>query len=72
MQLADYRKNETRFFVRTKASKEEISNTFGHVEFIDLPQLADEIGFVTEVMSEEAYEAKAAKLPSLLQMIRFH
>jgi homoserine dehydrogenase len=72
MQLADYRENETRFFVRTKASKEEISKTFGSVEFIDLPQLADEIGFVTEVMSEEIYEEKAAKLSSLLQMIRFH
>jgi homoserine dehydrogenase len=72
MQLADYRKNETRFFVRTKASKEEISKTFGSVEFIDLPKLSDEIGFVTEVMSEEIYEEKAAKLSSLLQMIRFH
>jgi homoserine dehydrogenase len=72
MKLADYKKNETRFFVRTKASKAEISGIFGAVEFIDLPQLADEIGFVTEVMSEEAYEEKAAGLSSRLQMIRFH
>lgn len=71
VQLADYKTNETRFFVRTKASKEEISNTFGAVEFVDIEELADEIGFVTETMSESAYEEKAAKLSSVLQMIRF-
>ena len=72
VQLADYKTNETRFFVRTKASKEEISNTFGSVEFVDIEELADEIGFVTGTMSEAAYEEKAAKLSSVLQMIRFN
>lgn len=72
VQLADYKINETRFFVRTKASKEEISNTFGTVDFVDIEELADEIGFVTETMSEAAYEEKAAKLSSVLQMIRFN
>lgn len=71
-QLADYRTNETRFFVRTKASKEEVSNTFGTVEFVDIEELADEIGFVTMTMSEKDYEEKAAKLSSVLQMIRFN
>ena len=72
VQLADYKTNATRFFVRTKASKEEISNTFGAVDFVDIEELADEIGFVTETMSEAAYEEKAAKLSSVLQMIRFN
>ena len=36
-----------------------------------IEELADEIGFVTETMSESAYEEKAAKLSSVLQMIRF-
>ena len=70
MVLADYKKCEAKFFVRTKASKEEISNIFGKVEFVDVKSLADEIGFVTEQMTEAAYEEKAAKLPDLLQMIR--
>lgn len=72
VQLADYRTNETRFFVRTKASKEEISNTFGAVEFVDIEELSDEIGFVTKTMSEKDYEKKAAKLSSVLQMIRLN
>lgn len=72
VQLADYKTNETRFFVRTKASKEEISNTFGSVEFVDIEELADEIGFVTMTMSESEYEEKAAQLSSVLQMIRFN
>ncbi len=72
VQLADYKSNETRFFVRTKASKEEISNVFGSVEFVDIEELADEIGFVTMKMSESAYEEKAARLSSVLQMIRFN
>ncbi len=69
--LADYKTNETRFFVRTKASKEEISNIFGSVTFVDLEQLSDEIGFVTGTISEFEYEKKAQKLSSVLQMIRF-
>lgn len=72
VQLADYKTNETRFFVRTKASKEEISRTFGSVEFVDIEELADEIGFVTMTMSESEYEEKAAQLSSVLQMIRFN
>ena len=72
VKLADYKTNETRFFVRTKASKEEVSRTFGSVEFVDIEELADEIGFVTETMSEAAYEEKAAGLSSVLQMIRFN
>lgn len=72
VKLADYKTNETRFFVRTKASKEEVSLTFGSVEFVDIEELADEIGFVTETMSEAAYEEKAAGLSSVLQMIRFN
>ena len=72
VQLADYKTNATRFFVRTKASKEEISNIFGSVEFVDIEELPDEIGFVTEAMSERAYEEKIGQLSEVLQMIRFN
>ncbi len=72
VKLADYKTNETRFFVRAKASKEEISNTFGAVDFVDIEELADEIGFVTATMSEKEYEEKAGRLSGVLQMIRFN
>ena len=72
VKLADYKTNETRFFVRAKASKEEISNTFGAVDFVDIEELADEIGFVTATMSEKEYEEKADRLSGVLQMIRFN
>lgn len=72
VELADYKDNETRFFVRTKASKAEITEVFGSVEFVNIEKLNDEIGFVTRTMKERDYEEKAAKLSSILQMIRFH
>ena len=72
VKLADYKENETRFFVRTKASKAEITEIFGSVEFVNIEKLNDEIGFVTQAMKERDYEEKAAKLSSMLQMIRFH
>lgn len=72
VELADYKDNETRFFVRTKASKAEITEVFGSVEFVNIEKLNDEIGFVTRTMRERDYEEKAAKLSSILQMIRFH
>lgn len=72
LKLADYKKNETRFFVRSKSSKDEISRVFGAVEFVDIEELADETGFVTEVMSEAAYKEKSSALSSVLQMIRFN
>ena len=72
VKLVDYKTNETRFFVRAKASKEEISNTFGAVDFVDIEELADEIGFVTATMSEKEYEEKADRLSGVLQMIRFN
>ena len=72
VKLADYKTNETRFFVRAKASKEEISNTFGAVDFVDIEELADEIGFVTATMSEKEYEEKAGRMSGVLQMIRFN
>ena len=72
VKLADYKMNETRFFVRAKASKEEIAKTCGAVDFVDIEELTDEIGFVTATMSEKEYEEKAGRLSGVLQMIRFN
>ena len=45
-------------------------NAFGAVEFVAAEGVNGELGFVTEEMTEAAYEEKAAKLADILQMIR--
>lgn len=72
LEIADYRKQSTRFFVRTTAEKSEIERIFNTVQYINVPEAAGEIGFVTSEMKEEDYEKKAAELGSVIQMIRFH
>ncbi len=72
LEIADYRQQSTRFFVRTNAEKPEIERIFDTVQYIDVPEAAGEIGFVTSEMKEEDYEKKAAQLGSVIQMIRFH
>lgn len=72
LEIADYRKQSTRFFVRTTAEKSEIERIFNTVQYINVLEAAGEIGFVTSEMKEEDYEKKAAELGSVIQMIRFH
>ena len=72
LEIADYRQQSTRFFVRTNAEKPEIERIFDTVQYINVPEAAGEIGFVTSEMKEEDYEKKAAQLGSVIQMIRFH
>lgn len=72
LEIADYRKQPARFFVRTKADREAVGKVFDGAEFIEVPQAAGETGFVTREMMEEEYEKKAAELGDVVQMIRFH
>lgn len=55
---------EGKFFVRTKAAKEQVENTFGKVEFVDAG-FADEVGFVTGQMTEKAAKEAAAKVEAV-------
>ena len=68
--LADYKKNEKRFFVRTEADEAAVKAAFGEVELVHADGISGEIGFVTGNMTEASYEEKAAKLGKVLQMIR--
>lgn len=69
LQLADISAVENKFFVRTSASAEEAKAVFGELQVMD--NVADgEIGFVTEKMSEAAYQKKAEKLSGIISMIR--
>lgn len=70
MDMVDYRKASSRFFVRTTAKEAEIKAVFGEVEYIKAEGIAGELGFVTEEMTEADYEAKSAGLSGILQMIR--
>ncbi len=69
MDLVDKGKSESRFFVRTTEGKEQIKALFGEVEFVEVPEISGEIGFLTGTMSEEDYEKKSDGL-NVIQRIR--
>lgn len=62
-----------KFFVRVKgtgdALKVELAREFGNIQIIKLADV-DELGIVTEVMTERQYEVCAKKFPQICQMIR--
>lgn len=70
LNLVDYKKKTGSFFVRTTSDEAAVTAAFGTVEFVKADGVDGEIGFVTEKMTEAAYEEKAAKLDGILQMIR--
>lgn len=71
LEIADYRQQQGRFFVRAKADRTEIERVFGTVEYVEVPELSGENGFITACMKEAEYEAEAAQLAGIVQMIRF-
>ncbi|MFR4352585.1 MAG: homoserine dehydrogenase [Roseburia sp.] len=68
--LVDYKCVESRYFVRTAAEKEAVEKVFSDVEYVTAEDISGEIGFLTGLMTEAAYEEKAAELGAILQMIR--
>ena len=62
------------FFVRVKGSwealKEQLQEAFEEMDAVTLEGEANEFGFVTAVMTEGEFEARAAKFPQICQMIR--
>lgn len=73
LELADYKQQQMQFFVRTTADKIQIEQVFGNVDYVETPDSVKgrETGFITAKMKEADYEAKAAQLSSIVQMIRF-
>ena len=64
-----------RFFVRMKGDAEEMKSalkeSFGEIEMFRIPELKEEFGFVTPVMTEGDYEARAGIYrDQILHMIR--
>ena len=74
LELIEKADTTKRFFVRFAGAevdwKEKLQDAFGTIEVIRLAQANDEFAFVTEVMSEGAYESAAANFPQICQMIR--
>ena len=71
LELVDYRSAKNRFFVRVSGTdKTFVEKVFGNVEYIDAQGVTGEIGFVTEVMTEEALENKKAAYGEVLNVIR--
>ena len=64
-----------RFFVRMQGDAEEMTSalkdSFGEIEMSRIPELKEEFGFVTPVMTEGDYEARAGIYrDQILHMIR--
>lgn len=70
LELVDYKKASSAFFVRTTEDEAKVKEVFGEVTFVKAEGVTGEIGFVTNEMTEEEYEEKAAKLSGIKQMIR--
>lgn len=70
--LTDVSGTAKRYFVRVKGSvseAEKIEEVFGPIETVQAG-LEGEYGFVTGVMTEQEYQDRAAKLDTILSMIR--
>lgn len=70
LELANPSQQNFKFFVRTKATKEEVENVFHKVDFVDAG-VDGEMGFVTCEMTQKQYDDKSAELSDVIQMIRF-
>lgn len=70
LELANPSQQNFKFFVRTKATKEEVESVFHKVEFVDAG-VQGEIGFVTCEMTQKKYDDKSMELSDVIQMIRF-
>ncbi len=74
LELTDISNSQRKFFVRVKGTVEEelerIEEIFGTVQPVVVPELSGEFGFITEVMSEAEYKAKAKRLGTVIHMIR--
>ncbi len=69
MDLVDKGRSESRFFVRSTDDKEKVQSLFGEVEFVEVPEISGEIGFLTGKMSEDDFEKKTDGL-HVIQRIR--
>lgn len=74
LSLVPFQESRSRFFVRMAGAKSEIEDkvrdAFGEVETVDAG-FSDEYAFVTEEMTEAAYEEAAQTVGTVINKIRF-
>ena len=74
LDMVDVKDVQHRFFVRIKGNQEtgfqEAEGVFGKGKLVVLPELEEEFGFITEKMSEGAFDEKASKLQNMVSRIR--
>lgn len=74
LQLTDISNSQRKFFVRVNGELEvelgRVKEIFGEVQPVQVPGVEDEFGFVTGVISEAEYKAKAERLGNVAAMIR--
>ena len=74
LDLANVGSVKRSFFVRVSGSEDsklpEVKKLFGEVRTVKVPGLADEFGFITEVMSEDDFDKGYEKLNGAITRIR--
>ncbi len=69
IELGNILDRECKFFARVKSSKADVENTFGTVTYVEIPDVTDEVAFVTDVISEGNFQEKIKNL-DLVSRIR--
>lgn len=63
-----------KFFVRVKGSaadrRDEITEKFGDIQVVELENVSDEFGYITEDMTEEAFKTNINKIDGVISTIR--
>lgn len=74
LELADISTAERKFFVRmsgdAKTRLEEIHKVFGEVQLVTVPELQNEFGFITNILTEAKYQEKADNCQGIINRIR--
>lgn len=71
--ILDREDTSRRFFVRMKKSacnEEDAAKVFGTIRPVYVPELPEEYGFVTDILTEKEFEEKAAFLGGMISRIR--
>ena len=74
LELEKHTEMTRRFLVRMQGNQAELADRiqkdFGEVQYVNLQEFDEEFGFVTPVMTEEAYLEKAKNYPKICHMLR--
>ena len=74
LELLPIEDTSRRFFIGFRGTlqdlQEKVENCFGPGKVVSVPELEDEFGYMTELMTEGEYLKKAEEFPEIIHMIR--